>query len=200
MLPQQSCLCWNHFQGMNWKRPWSHIHALNHSRTSTAPFMSLEQLLMEMRSLKCKQCPPSQPCSPWVWHTWRQVWERWKRLLSSTSAAIWSQNPIPLTPLVLIKEKQITPSAAIRSKLMEWMQGESRQEEKKHHLSHPLYMLKWKNMPLPFVPPIFLYDQASSSLTSQEWCPRAGCGKENICYFIKTARFKPCCQTCRFYE
>lgn len=73
-------------------------------------------------------------------------------------------------------------------------------DEEKTHLSDPLYMVKWKNMPLPFVPPIFLYDQASLSLTSQEWCPRVGCGKENICYSIKTAHFKPCYQTYRFYE
>lgn len=128
------------------------------------------------------------------------VWEWWRRLHCSTSTSTWSQYHTPVIPLLLRKLQQMSLHTVTYEQSRDGYKVKADRRKKNHHLSHPLHTLQWENMPLPFVPPIFLYDQASSSLTSQEWCPRVGCGKENTCYFIKTARFKPCCQTCRFYE
>lgn len=180
---------------MNSKRAHSHIHVLNRLCTS----MALQQLPMEIRSLKWNTAYPVSPVllerGPFGSSMGVVVKVALQHFYIRLVPVPYPSNS-PSAQKVATYDTTQWPTVSCR----DGCKVKADRRKKNHHLSHPLHTLKWENMPLPFVPPIFLYDQASSSLNSQEWCLRVGCGKENTCYFIKTACFKPCCQTCRFYE
>lgn len=173
MLSQPDWLFWNEFEGMNGNTAGSHSRVSHGSQTTTAPFTSLEQLPMEMRSPKSKHCLPSQSCSPPAWHRWKWVWEQRKKYSRPSAAPSHPGNSPPAN-----KAWDTCCSAG----LGDGWKGKS------PHLSPSLHRDEWRNMPLPPAPPLFLYDQASSSLTSQEWCLGLGCG--NWCSFTETAPFQ----------
>lgn len=170
MLSQPDWLFWNELEGKDGHRAGSHSRVSHCSQTTTAPFPALQQLPTEMRSLKSQHCLPSQSCSPPAWHGWKWVWEQWKKH-SRTSAALTHPSNSP-------------PASKARDP---WhLQGWGK--ENSPHFSPPEHGEKFRKVPLPPAPSLLLYDQASWSLTPQEWCPGLGCG--NWCYFRETAPFQ----------